>query len=424
MKFRPEGRSANKETEMPADDKRSEDDTLAERARAEDIADAELVSDALADRPTETAPPPPARRRGGRAFLGTVLGGILAAGAGFGLARMVPGGWPVQGNSALEAQIKAQEDSLAGLKAQLSDLAARPVQDSTEEIAALKSELQKMIADSADSAAVVDPAPMIAEATGDIQASIAALDGRLTEIEKRPVGFAGAGVSSAAIAAYDRQLQDLRAQIAAQEGQGSDIAAQIEAVAADAKAQLAAAAQDAERMKAEAAAAVQTATTGAAMGRIRAAIEAGGPYAGAVADLMALGMQIPPDIAGLAETGVPTLTDLQRSFPAVARDALSAALRAQTPTGWGDRLTAFMRTQTGARSLSPRDGTDPDAVLSRAEGLLADGDIAATLAELGTLPAAAKDVLAPWATEAESRQKAIAALSALSAAAAEQGRMP
>ena len=416
MKFRPEGRSANKETAMPADDKRSKDDTLAESARAEDIADAELVSDALADRPTETAPPSPVRRRGGGAFLGTVLGGILAAGAGFGLARMVPGGWPVQGNSALEAQIKAQEDSLAGLKAQLSDLAARPVQDSTEEIAALKSELQKMIA---DSAAVVDPVPMIAEATGDIQASIAALDGRLTEIEKRPVGGAGAGVSSAAIAAYDRQLQDLRAQIAAQNGQGSDIAAQIEAVAADAKAQLAAAAQDAERLKAEAEAAVQTATTGAAMGRIRAAIEAGGPYAGAVADLTALGMQIPPDIAGLAETGVSTLTELQRSFPAVARDALSAALRAQTPTGWRDRLTAFLRTQTGARSLSPRDGTDPDAVLSRAEGLLADGDIAATLAELGTLPAAAKDVLAPWVTEAESRQKAIAALSALSAAAAE-----
>jgi hypothetical protein len=406
---------------MPADDKRSKDDTLDESARAEDIADAELVSDALADRPTEPAPPPPARRRGGGAFLGTVLGGILAAGAGFGLARMVPGGWPVQGNSALEAQIKAQEDSLAGLKAQLSDLAARPVQDPAEEIAALKSELQKLIA---DSAAVVDPAPMIAEATGEIQASIAALDSRLTEIEKRPAGGAGAGVSSAAIAAYDRQLQDLRAQIAAQKGQGSDIAARIEAVAADAKAQLAAAAQDAERLKAVAAAAVQTATTGAAMGRIRAAIEAGGPYAGSVADLMALGMQIPPDIAGLAETGAPTLTDLQRSFPAVARDALAAALRAQTPTGWGDRFTAFLRTQTGARSLSPRDGTDPDAVLSRAEGLLANGDIAATLAELGTLPAAAKDVLAPWVTEAESRQKAIAALSALSAAAEQQGRMP
>lgn len=400
---------------MPADDKRSEDDTLAESARAEDIADAELVSDALADRPAETAPPAAVRRRGGGAFLGTVLGGILAAGAGFGLARMVPDGWPVQDTSALESQIKVQEDSLAALKAQLSDLAARPVQDASEEIAALKAELQKMIA---DSSAGIDPAPMIAEATGDIQASIAALDSRLTEMEKQPVG-AGGGVSSAAMAAYDRQLQDLRAQIAAQSGQGSDIAAQIEAVASEAKAQLATAAQDAERLKAEAAAAVQTATTGAAMGRIRAALEAGGPYAGAVADLTALGLVIPPDIAGLAETGVPTLTDLQRSFPAVARDALSAALRAQTPTGWGDRITAFLRTQTGARSLSPREGTDPDAVLSRAEALLADGDITATLAELGSLPAAAKEVLAPWVAEAESRQKAIAALAALSADAAE-----
>jgi hypothetical protein len=401
---------------MPADDKRYEDDTRAESARAEDIADAELVSDALADRPAESAPLAPVRRQGGGAFLGIVLGGIVAAGAGFGLARMVPGGWPMQGTSALEAQIKAQEDSLVALKAQLSDLAARLVQDSTEEIATLKSDLEKMIADS--SSAVIDPAPMIAEATRDIQASIAALDSRLTEIEKRPVGTGG-GVSSAAIAAYDRQLQDLRAQIAAQSGQGSDVAAQIEAVAAEAKAQLAAAAQEAAQLKAEAAAAAQTATADAAMGRIRAALEAGGPYSGAVADLTALGMEIPPDIAGLAETGVPTLTDLQRSFPAVARDALSAALRAQTPTGWGDRITAFLRTQTGARSLSPREGTDPDAVLSRAEGLLADGDIAATLAELGTLPDAAKDVLAPWVAEAESRQKAIVAVSALSAAAAE-----
>jgi hypothetical protein len=400
---------------MPADEKRSEDDTLAESARAQDIADAELVSDALADRPAETVPPAPVRRRGGGAFLGLVLGGIVASGAGFGLARMVPGGWPMQGTSALEAQIKAQEDSLAALKAQLSDLAARPVQDATAEIATLRSDLEKMIA---DSAAGIDPAPMIAEVTGDIQASIAALDSRLTEIEKRPVG-AGGGVSSAAIAAYDRQLQDLRAQIAAQSGQGSDVAAQIEAVAAEAKAQLAAAAQEAAQLKAEAVAAAQTASTDAAMGRIRAALEAGGPYAGAVADLTALGMEIPPDIAGLAETGVPTLTDLQRSFPAVARDALSAALRAQTPTGWGDRITAFLRTQTGARSLSPREGTDPDAVLSRAEGLLADGDIAATLAELGTLPDAAKDILAPWVAEADSRQKAIAAVSALSAAAAE-----
>jgi hypothetical protein len=132
-----------------------------------------------------------------------------------------------------------------------------------------------------------------------------------------------------------------------------------------------------------------------------------------------MGTEIPADIAGLAETGVPTLTDLQRSFPAVARDALAAALRAQTPTGWGDRISAFLRAQTGARSLSPREGSDPDAILSRAEARLADGDVPATLAELATLPDPAKAVLAPWVADAEARQKAILALSSLSAAAAE-----
>lgn len=400
---------------MPVDDKRSEDKTLTESVRAEDITDAELVSEALAEPPAETASPAPARRRGGGAFLGTVLGGILAAGAGFGLARMVPGGWPIQDSSALEAQIKTQADSLAAMTAQLADLAARPVQDASAEIAALKAELQASIA---DSPAVIDPAPMIAKATEEFQAAIAALDSRLTEIETRPVG-AGGAASSAAIAAYDRQLQDLRAQIAAQSGQGSDVAAQIEAVAAEAKAQLAAAAQEAERLKTEAESAARAATTDAALGRIRAALEAGGPFTGPVSDLTASGVEIPADVADFAVTGVPTLMDLQRSFPALARDALTAALRAQTPTGWGDRITAFLRTQTGARSLSPREGSDPDAILSRAEARLAEGDLTATLAELGTLPDAAKEVLAPWIAEAEGRQKAIAAVSVLSAAAAE-----
>jgi hypothetical protein len=247
---------------------------------------------------------------------------------------------------------------------------------------------------------------------------IAALDSRLTQIELRPAGPGGAA-STSALAAYDRQLQDLRAQIAAQSAQKSDAAARIEAAAAEAEAQVAAAAQEAERLKAEAEATARAATIAAALGRIRAALEAGGPYSGAIDDLTAAAVQVPADVAGFAVSGVPTLTDLQRSFPAVARDALTAALRAQTDTGWGDRIAAFLRTQTGARSLSPREGTDPDAILSRAEGQLANGDIPATLAELGTLPGPAKDILAPWVADAEARQKAIAALTLLSAAAAE-----
>ncbi|MCA3442594.1 MAG: hypothetical protein INF52_04350 [Rhodobacter sp.] len=419
---------------MPVDEKRSDDDTRAETVRADDRAEGELISDALAEPASRPAPPaPPRRQAGGGAFPGMVLGGILAAAAGFGLARVVPGGWPLQDNSALaaqikvqadtlaamnaalEAQVKTQADALADVNAQLADLAAHPAGMAPDEIAALKADLEKRLA---GLPAAIDPAPLIARATEGIEAVIAALDSRLTQIELRPAGPGGAA-SASALAAYDRQLQDLRAQIAAQSAQKSDAAARIEAAAAEAEAQVAAAAQEAERLKAEAEATARAATIAAALGRIRAALEAGGPYSGAIDDLTAAGVQVPADVAGFAGSGVPTLTDLQRSFPAVARDALTAALRAQTGTGWGDRIAAFLRTQTGARSLSPREGTDPDAILSRAEGQLANGDIPATLAELGTLPGPAKDILAPWVADAEARQKAIAALTLLSAAAAE-----
>lgn len=419
---------------MPADEKRSDDDTRDETTRADDRAEADLISDALAEPASGAAPaPPPRRRAGGGAFTGMVLGGILAAAAGFGLARVVPGGWPLRDNSALEAQIKAQADALAAMNAQLeaqiatqadaleamnaqlADLAARPAGTDFDEIAALKADLEKRLS---DLPVVTDPAPLIARQTERIEALIAALDSRLTQIELRPAGAGGAAPASA-LAAYERQLQDLRAQIAAQNTQKSDAAARIEAIAAETKAQLAAATQEAERLKAGAQATARAATIAAALGRIRAALEAGGPYGGAVEDLTAAGVQVPADIANPAGSGVPTLTDLQRSFPALARDALTAALRAQTATGWGDRIAAFLRTQTGARSLSPREGNDPDAILSRAEGQLAKGDIAASLAELGTLPAPAKDILAPWVADATARQKAIAALSLLSAAAAE-----
>jgi len=110
---------------------------------------------------------------------------------------------------------------------------------------------------------------------------------------------------------------------------------------------------------------------------------------------------------------VPTLQSLRETFPNAARAALEAARQADMGAGWTDRITAFLQTQTGARSLTPREGTDPDAILSRAEAALASGDVAATLAELATLPEAAKPDLAAWQAQAQLRLDAAAALAGL-----------
>ena len=56
---------------MPVDDKRPEDDSLAKGARAEEIAEAELITDALAGPASGSAPQsPPRRQGGGGAFFG------------------------------------------------------------------------------------------------------------------------------------------------------------------------------------------------------------------------------------------------------------------------------------------------------------------------------------------------------------------
>ena len=154
----------------------------------------------------------------------------------------------------------------------------------------------------------------------------------------------------------------------------------------------------------------------AALGRIHAAVDGGGPFGSAVTELSETGHEVPAVLADAAASGIPTLPDLQRSYPAAARAALDAALRADMGESWTERATAFLRTQTGARSLTPLEGNDPDAILSRAEAALNQGQLAPALAELGALPDAAKVPLSDWIAAAEQREAAIAALASLSTA--------
>ena len=63
--------------------------------------------------------------------------------------------------------------------------------------------------------------------------------------------------------------------------------------------------------------------------------------------------------------------------------------------------------------MTPREGNDPDAVLSRAEAALVAGDLPAALAEIAALPPVAQEVLSPWVATAQTRLNAIAAVADL-----------
>ncbi len=397
---------------MPDEEKPSEETVTPDAAKRAPIDDAEVVETApghKAPEPADVEHSAPVAAKGGGRFLGLVLGGAIAAAAGYGVAQFVPQGWPAANVDALQTTISAQADEIATMKATLADLAARPAPDLSGEVSAVRAELEEKLAAIEPSS---DPAPAIENLRSSVDTALASIDARLVEIEKAPL-VGGGGVPSAAIAALDRDLKALSARIDGLETAGTTASGAIEDAVANAKAELAAATAEAERLRTEATAASRSAQVDAALARMSSAVEAGGPFGSALDALTQAGVEVPAALADQAEAGVPTLAELQRAFPAAARSALDAALRSDVGQGWTERLGAFLRTQTGARSLTPRDGGDPDAILSRAEAALRDGDVGLALSEVKALPESATTMMADWLARAEAREAATAALASV-----------
>ena len=336
---------------------------------------------------------PPAEARRGRGLIGGILGGVLAAGAGFGVAQYVPNGWPLADVAALQAQIAAQEAAVATLNNKVSELTA--VSQSQSELADRVSALEE----SAKSAPV---APDLAQ----IEDRISKTEQDLTAVLALP---ASDGVSPAQLMQITGEIAALRQQVlevrnaggADQTGAAQALVAQVE----DAT----------KQMKDEARQMVLDVRKTAAVARLQSAIDLGGAFETA---LPALG-NVPAVLSDSAAQGVPTLASLQASFPAVARAALESALQADMGESWSERVVNFLKAQTGARSLEPRDGADPDAILSRAEAALAAGDVASALNSLSELPDAAKAPIADWVSDAQRRQAVVDAVAALSLASQE-----
>lgn len=241
----------------------------------------------------------------------------------------------------------------------------------------------------------------------EIAALAARIDGLAKVLESTPAPVAG-DVSASSFADLTNAVAALKAELAAIKATpgsaaAGDIRAEVDrAMAAWADEQSAKLQADSEAAKAKGA-------TIEAVQRIRAASLSGAPYADSLPALS--GVSVDPLITGQADTGLMTRAQLAEAFPDPARRALDASLRASDGGGfWG-----FLRIQTGARSLEPREGDDPDAVLSRAEAAVIAGDISGALSELDGLPAEGQAQMADWVSQAEqylATEKALTALAA------------
>jgi len=332
-----------------------------------------------------TVPPAPAPTHSSGGSAGSmIIGGVLSAAIGAAAAlALLPEGWRPHDTSALDRRISALETQGSGLQADdltaaLSPLDGRLTVLESTDIGARLGALETVTAP--------DLAPLIAridalEAGGlgdqELAGALAPLHARMDQIEADIAAQAEAAVS----AALAQARAEVEAQAAALTSRETDVAAAQELIAAR-----------------------------AALADLTAAAESGEAQAGALTTLAAVA-DVPSAMSPFAD-GLDTLAALQDSFAPAARAAL-AADAPPADAGVTDRLFTFLRSQTGARSLAPRDGDDADAVLSRAEATLRQGDLQATLAELARLSGGPADAMANWQATAQTRVDALTALDAL-----------
>jgi hypothetical protein len=385
--------AAGSDTVLHEDDTSSTDvsDT---RDGSDTPADNVPAAEAVMALETEAAAPPETRtivERRGPGFVPLVLGGVIAAGIGYGAAYLGLLPVPQSGGDTIGTTVERQQASITGLEAQISEMAnatpptaeAVDLSPVTNEVAALSSRLD------------------------EVAGTITGLTTRVDDLEARPL-FTGEGnTDSAAMAAAVATLQS---QLGDSQTANAAMAAEVEELVTQAQDSIAAAEARAQQS-------VAAATAQAGLSQLRIAIAAGDPFAGVLSDLAeATGIAVPEGLTAAAETGVPTLDRIEAAYAVSARAALPIALRETAGDGTANRLGAFFMGQVGGRSLEPREGDDPDAILSRVGAAVEAGDLDTALTELGALPEPAQAVMADWVALVQSRTAATDALAELATA--------
>ncbi|MBE3637436.1 hypothetical protein [Mangrovicoccus algicola] len=418
--------------------------------------------------PAAPAAPAAASGQGGGVF-STVFGGVLAALIGFGAAQFVQVDWLSMtglGKDPVAAELEAVQNRLDRLEADTGtavETAVGNVADGLSgEFAGMSGKFDDLVGNlgglqSEVAGTLGSVNDLLASAEGQMETvatsmtnveqrltgvgdrlngldqRLAEVDERLVAVEKRPL-VESSDTARAAFDAYERQLEELRGILERQRADADGLEQRLTDISAasaaeltamqeeaqkdlasaqdEAAAQVAAAEERARAAEAEAEARAEAAVARAALAQVEAALNAGIPYETALPALEAV-TELPPVIRENGASGIPTLAELQQDYTPAARDALQASLTATMSEDPGNRLMAFLRTQTGIRSLEAREGDDPDAVLSRMTVAVEGGDLEAALAEFDALPAEGQEPLAAWADRARARVAADAALPGL-----------
>lgn len=362
--------NSDAEPVVQATEEQTVDDAGAE-APIVDRADEDQKSEPL----YEPFVPPPAPLPVQKSPIGPmVLGGAVCAVLGFGAAVLTQQNSPLWPQDPTVAQLAVKTDTaLTDMQAKIADVAARPSGD------VMQSDLTSV-------------REAVAKLSG-FEQSIADLSDRVSALEQATIE---AAIPDDLIAKYRSEVESISALLESQRGE-------LNAFMQDAKAKADQAAEIAKNTLA-----------GGALDRIATALDTGSEFAQAMQDYeQAIGAAAPDALASIAADGVMTLQVLSQEYADVARAALAAA-RAEMDQGQGmAKVTNFLKNQFNARSVVPKSGDDPDAILSRAEQSLRDGDLAAAMDEISKLGPEAQAKMSDWIAAAQARLDAQNTVNAL-----------
>jgi len=299
---------------------------------------------------------------------------------------------------ALEAALAgsaAIQDRLAALEASQEGSAA-PSAISEADLAALRDEVAALAETVASfrtgSAGTTASAPVESDS-----ADTDALASELGDLEQRLIAIEdGAGDAGTAARDLRASLDALRDRMAALASETEALSSRIDAVAETAASQ---------RGQADAEAAQKTALV-LALGRLRDVAATGAAFPGAWNSVVELGVDPAGHsaIADAAQHGVPTADALRQRFPAAADAALTAERIGGDDTWYG---AAFQRlgNLVSVRRVGEVEGTSVEAIVTRAEYRLQEGNLEAALSELDSLSGPPAEAVASWRAAAESRLK-------------------
>lgn len=192
--------------------------------------------------------------------------------------------------------------------------------------------------------------------------------------------------------AVETQVAGLAEQVTAAE----TVASQAEAAATEALGQVGIAIKGAELE--------------ASIASMMSRLENGQSFAAPLGKIGALsGTEAPEALSAVAATGTATPRELLRDFGPAYQEAIAADIREQSDGGIFGTATARLRSVASGRPKDAQDGETAEAVLSRVEAAVRDGDLEAAIAEAGTLSEPVQAALGGWLDRLKARAGAMTA---------------